>query len=180
MRTVFNYFDVGGKLPSAQILLNENVPFTSPFFLFVLWCFTLEQLSRAIYLPLLLPFYLIHTATFVPKVWKRAAWHVVKEVEVNSCDRRECRKQLLTYWKKGRPWFLTISVSSHRLWPWVMEAIAGGKKGWDAGRSGMKAVDTGEGKNWHNLSEMVLGAKLLPLFLFAKQDLPYKILQCVC
>lgn len=44
----------------------------------------------------------------------------------------------------------------------------------------MEAVDTGEGKNGHNLSEMVLGAKLLPLFLFAKQDLPYKTLQCVC
>lgn len=58
MRTVFNYFDVGGKLPSAEILVNENVPFTTLFFLFVLRCFTLEQLSHAIYLPLLLPFLL--------------------------------------------------------------------------------------------------------------------------
>lgn len=59
MRTVFNYFDVGGKLPSAEILVNENVPFHFHFFfLFVFRCFTLEQLSRAIYLPLLLPFLL--------------------------------------------------------------------------------------------------------------------------
>lgn len=98
----------------------------SLFFLFVLRCFTLEQLSRAIYLPLLLPFLLDTYGYICAKGLKKSGLACCKRTGSNFMWQTKMQKAAAD--KKGRSWFLTISVSSHRLWPWVMEAIAGGKR----------------------------------------------------
>lgn len=149
MRTVFNYFDVGGKLPSAEISVNENVPFTTLFFLFVLRCFTLEQLSRGIYLPLLLPFLLDTYGYICAKGLKKSGLACCKRTGSNfmwqtrmqkaAADILEEGEVMVSHYLSILPQTVTMSNGSD---------CRGGGKGWDAGRSGMKAVDTGEGKKW--------------------------------